>query len=115
MCGTRWVCVYQTHHRQLTRARLLRGDRLWPSRVSKGESKLAHGVLFFVLSTQPVLSTFPYVHNVPLDCIHRLIPKHLHPPVEEVEHLLSTMGLPDPCAQYMRAVDPSTHIGLPAY
>ena len=45
----------------------------------------------------PVLGARRYVHYIALECIQGLAPALLYPPapLEEVEHLLSTMDVPE--------------------
>src|SRR5881409_4044461 len=64
---------------------------------------MLHGVLFFGVGPMPVLGAGRYVRYVTLDCIRRLAPALLHPPasLEEVEHLLSTVGVPERSRAYL--------------
>src|SRR5690242_12577969 len=58
---------------------------------------MLHGMLLVRVGSMPVLGARRYVGYVAFDCIKRTAPPLLHPPsaFEEVEHLLSTMDVPE--------------------
>jgi hypothetical protein len=73
---------------------------------------MLHGVVLFGVSPMPVLNSWWYVHDVTLNRIQCLAAAHLHPPapLQEVEHLLSTMDVPERPRSFLEGHTPDEQL-----